>query len=129
MIASDHIDATEFAAVLPSSGEPGELIILARIGAAFKAQQRGRRPGFLHQFLIDLVKRMPHPVTFEKLIEELELEAARRNLHGEEGRPIESVNRIWELVTYHHPRKGEQQICFKTLRNKFTSCKKTLIPD
>lgn len=102
---------------------------LVRIGQAFKEQQRGRRPGFLHGFVRQLIEHIDKPVTFAKLLDELELEATRRELHGEDGRPIEKVNRVWEVVTYHHPRKGEQQITFKTLRNKFTTCKKTQIPD
>lgn len=104
--------------------ERDELLGLVRIGVAFKTQHHGRRPGFLHQYISSIVERMEAPVTFEKMLEELELEAARRNLHGEEGKPVEIVNRVWALVVYHHPTKGRQQVTFKTLKNILTFCKK-----
>lgn len=106
-----------------------QLAQLLRLGQAFKEQQRGRRPGFLHGFVLQLIKRIEAPVTFAKLLDELQLEATRREMYGEDGRPIEKVNRVWEVVTYHHPRKGAQQVAFKTLRNKFTTCKKFQVPD
>lgn len=105
-----------------------QLAELVRIGQAFKDQQCGRRPGFLHEFVFQLIERIEKPLTFAKLLDELQLEATRREMYGEEDRPIEKVNRVWEIVTYHHPRKGRQQVTFKTLRNKFTTCKNRIFP-
>jgi hypothetical protein len=58
---------------------------------------------------------------------ELELEAARRELAGEKASPIEKVDRIWEVLTYHDPKKGRMQMPFGTLRNQLTQAKKQII--
>lgn len=112
---------------IPAGAKRDELLGLVRIGITFSQQQHaGRRPGFLHRYITGITKRIKPPATFERLLEELELEAARRNLgaDGEAGTPIETVNRVWELVTYHHPKRGRLQVAFGTLRNYFTAAKK-----
>jgi hypothetical protein len=114
--------------LLPPGPELDEMLGLVRLGVAFRSQQRGRRPGFLHRHIADAVQGLPAHATFESLLEELELQAVRRD-RGEDAMPVEKVNRVWQLVTYHCPRKGRQQVTFKTLRNIFTSCKKGLIPE
>lgn len=102
--------------------DPAELLHLARIGAAFKAQHRGRRPGFLFRELQSLVSG--RRLTFDALLAELELAAARREMYGAYASPFEKVDRIWHLVTLHHPRKGRQQIAFATIRNHLTKIRK-----
>jgi hypothetical protein len=99
---------------------------LVRLGLSFEQQQRlGKRPGFLKGYLLKLIGQIEN-LTFDQLLEELELEAVRRDMHGTEASPIEKVDRVWQIVTYHHPRNGRQQLTFKTIRNKFTWCKLNL---
>jgi hypothetical protein len=113
---------------LPSSPELEKIVRLARVGLAFETQQCGRKHGFIRNYVAALVSKMQPPITFERLLEEMELEAARRATQSGTQSPVETVNRVWELVTYHDPQKGRRQVTFKTLRNHLTPCKKTLIP-
>jgi hypothetical protein len=102
------------------------MMITLRLGMKFRQQHSGRRPGFLHHYIADLVARIESPATFKQLIDEIETAAARRNLAalGEALPPIETVNHVWGLVTYHHPRRGRLQVTFGTLRNYLTVAKK-----
>ncbi len=113
-------------ATLPPGPERDEVISLMQIGQRFKAQQCGKRPGYLAQTLLAVARTVAPPVTFEKVLDELELAAARRSLYGESTSPIEKVDRVWELLTYHDPRQGRRQVTFKRLRNLVSGCKKTL---
>jgi hypothetical protein len=109
---------------LPPSPEREEVLELVRLGLSFQKEQRiGRRPGPFKAYLLKLVRNIEGSVTFDRLLDELELEAARRDMYGEKASPIEKVNRVWEIITYHHPRNGCQQLTFKTARNKLTWCK------
>jgi hypothetical protein len=112
---------------LPPSPEREELLTLVRLGLSFQKQQRiGKRPGFLKDYLLSLLAKMEGPLTFDRLLQELELEAARRDMYGENESPIEKVDRIWSLLTYHHPRTGRQQLSFKSIQNKLSWCKANL---
>ena len=112
---------------LPPSPEREELLALVRLGLSFQKQQRiGKRPGFLKDYFLKLLSAIEGPVTFDRLLQELELEAARRAMYGEEESPIEKVDRVWEIITYHHPRTGRQQLAFKSIRNKLSWCKANL---
>ena len=112
---------------LPPSPEREELLGLVRLGLSFQKQQRlGKRPGFLKDYLLKLVSTIEDPITFDRLMQELVLEVARRDMYGAEVSPIEKVDRVWEIITYHHPRTGRQQLTFKTLRNKLSWCKANL---
>lgn len=122
--------AETLARYVPAGQVREELLALIRIGVIFGRQQQvGRRPGFLHHFIAGIVERIGSPATFERLLAVLELEATHRNLDGEFGHPVEIVNRVWELVTYHHPQRGRLQVTFGTLRNILTAVKKTLFTD
>lgn len=108
-----------------------QLLGLVRIGVKFKQQHHaGRRPGFLHGYIVGIVGRMESPETFERLLEELEFEASRRNQvePGEPLSPVESVNRVWETVRFQHPSRGENEITFATLRNYLTEAKRIKFP-
>jgi hypothetical protein len=112
---------------LPPSPEREELLTLVKLGLSFQKQQIiGKKPGFLKDYLLKLIPTIEGPVTFDRLLYELGLEAARRDMYGEKASPIEKVDRVWELVTYHHPRTGRQQLTFKSIRNKLSWCKKEL---
>ncbi|PTR07108.1 hypothetical protein C8R32_10864 [Nitrosospira sp. Nsp5] len=109
---------------LPPGPERDQIIGLVNLGLSFQQQQnKGRRPGPLKAYLLKLIQKIDGPVSFDRLLEELELEAVRRDMHGTAASPIEQVNRVWAIVTYHHPRNGRQQLTFKTIRNKLTWCK------
>lgn len=112
---------------LPPGSEREEILGLVRLGLTFQKQQHiGCRPGPLKTYLLKLAQNIEGPLTFDRLLEELALEAVRRDSDGAENSPIEKVNRVWETVTYHHPRKGRQSLTFKTIRNKLTWCKLNL---
>lgn len=100
-----------------------ELIDLVKLAVKFKEQQKGKRPEFLQRYIASIVSGMPKP-TFKELLHELELAAARRELKGERASPIEKVDRVFELVTYHSPRKGRIQTPFGTIRNHLTKARK-----
>lgn len=108
---------------IPPGRERDELIILIRLGRAFQSQQRGRRPGFLRQYVGTLAQRIGQPCTFRALIDAMEEDAARRALYGERESPVEQVSRSWDLVTIHFPGKGPRQVTFKTIQNTLTACK------
>jgi hypothetical protein len=112
---------------LPPSPEREELLTLVRLGLSFQKQQNiGKKPGFLKNYLLKLLSSIEGPITFDRLLHELELEAARRDMYGEKASPIEKVDRVWEVVTYHHPRTGRQQLAFRIVRNKLSWCKANL---
>lgn len=124
-----YADATgRLALMLPPGPERDEILDLVRLGAKFKAQHRGRRRGSLHRHIVNVVSGMKAPITFAGLLEDLELAAARRELRGVSASPIEKVDRVFELVTFHDPRAGRRQVTFGRLRNIFTSAKKEQFP-
>lgn len=110
--------------LIPEGPRRAELVELLRLGVAFRAQRCGRRLGFFQRYLQDIIDRLGESVTMAGVLEELEVAAARRNLDGPTASPIEKIDRIWQIVTYHHPKRGRVQITFKTLQNKITLCKK-----
>ena len=113
---------------IPEGPERDELLGLVRIGVVFRNQQHGRRPGFLTRYVRRVVGTINRP-TFAALLIELELEALRRDLRGEDASPIERVNREWEMVTYHDPKRGRQQVSFKHIRNIATLRTKKHYPE
>lgn len=98
---------------------------LVRIGIQFQEQQVGKRPGALSRLILDCSRRIGKPYSFAQLLDELELEAARRNLHGEQASPVEKVDRIFELVTI-HLKQVRRQVPFGTVRNHLTKAKNIL---
>ena len=118
---------------VPAGPKRDELLALVRIGIKFGPQQRiGKRPGCLAQLVLDCARRAGPTYSFAQLLDQLELEAARRELHGEQASPVEKVDRVWQLATAHLPKRGRVQVPFKTLQNHLTDSKKKLraaIPD
>lgn len=112
---------------VPAGPRRDELLALVRIGIKFERQHHvGKRPGCLAQMVLDCARRAGPPFSFAQLLDQLELEAARRELDGEQASPVERVDRIWELVTVHLPGQGRVQKPFKTLQNHLTDSKKKL---
>lgn len=101
-----------------------ELLLLVRLGVKIRAQHNGRKPGFLACYLSDLAKQINGPLTFESLLLELRYQARVREVRGESASPIESCDASFELLTYHHPRRGRLQMPYGTLRNYLTTLKK-----
>jgi hypothetical protein len=108
---------------LPRGKRRDEVLVLIRVGLKFKQQQAGRKPDYFSHFLAALVPTLSRPA-FAALLDALELQAARRDLYGTAVSPIEKVDRVFEMLTYHDPRRGRLQITLATLRNRFTSAKK-----
>lgn len=106
----------------PNVTEAHKLIAMA---IKFKEQQKGKRPEHFHCYIRGLINNMQQP-TFLNLLFELELAATRRAENGEDGEPVESVNRIWETVIFHHRKKGRVLIPFGSVRNCLTRVKKKL---
>lgn len=109
---------------LPEGPERDEALKLIRIGFKFDAQHNGKKPGFMACYLAGLAKRINGPLTFESLLLELRIQALARSVNGEAESPIENVDLSFELLTYHHPRRGRLQMPFGTLRNYLTTVKK-----
>ena len=102
-----------------------QIMVLIRLGAKFAPNHHaGGHPGFLRQYITGIVATMEPPITFERLLGELEIQAARRNLAGtgDDLPPVESVNRAREEITY-HAKKKERTARFSYLRNIFTRAK------
>ncbi len=107
-----------------------ELVTLLRNGIPFTQQHCGKRPEFLHRYLASLVAKMPEPVSFEVLLQELEHAAERRALQrASHDEPIERVDHTGETVTYHDDRGRRVHVAFKTLRNHLSAARKKMIPD
>jgi hypothetical protein len=112
---------------LPPGAECDELLTLIRLGQRFRMNHVGKRPGALSRLICDCARRGGPPFTFEKLLGELELGAARRELHGEAASLVEKVDRVWGLATVHLPKRGRVQVPFSTLRNHLTQAKNILL--
>lgn len=107
-----------------------QVIELVRVGAQFKPQQKiGRRLDFCTRFIIDLARSLDQPVTFAALLDALETQAARREIHGAQAAPIEKIDRVWQVMTFHHPKRGRVQIAFGSLQNKLTLARKKIRAD
>lgn len=128
---SKFITCTAIAAEhLPPDGPVrDELLGLVRIGLAIKAQHTGRKPGFLHNYLLGLAGGMGGELNFERLLLRLRHEAMKRELLSDEAIPVEKVDEGFELLTYHEPRRGRVQMTFGTLRNKWTKVRKIFSGD
>ena len=111
---------------LPEGPERDEVLDIVRLGLKFRGQHTGRRPGPIARLVRDCASRSGPPYTFDKLLEEIEIEAARRALHGERASMVERVDRVWQLATIHLSRRGPVQVSFGTLRNHLTRAKKIL---
>ena len=123
------LDAAErLACLLPPGPELDEMVCLIRIGLRFKSQQAGRRPGALTRYLVNLVRGIGPSCSFEQLLDCLESEAELRNIDAcaADALCVEKVNRVWEIVIFHDPRKGADEVPFGTLRNRLTAAKKFL---
>lgn len=107
---------------IPKGVDRDELLGLVRMGLVFQSQQCGRRPGVLANLVLNCARRAGKPHTFAKLLGELEIEAARRELRGEQASPIEKVDRVWQLVTL-HTKAGREQKPFGTIRWHLTQAK------
>ena len=125
-MAGAHEMVALLTAYIPASSQRDELIDAVRIGIKFKLQHDGKKPGALSRLVIECARRAGPPYSFEQLIEEMELSAARRDLHGEQASPIEKIDRIWQLATIHLPKRGRVQVPFGTVRNHLTRAKKIL---
>lgn len=107
--------------------EQDELLLLCRLGIKFARQHHiGGHPGFLRNYITGIVDRMAPPITFNRFLDMLALEAARRDTSdtGKNLPPVISVNRVWGVMAYAHPRRGEVQTTFGNLRNILSKAKK-----
>ncbi|MDP3514184.1 MAG: hypothetical protein Q8S20_15705 [Sulfuritalea sp.] len=116
------------ARLVPHGPERDELLLLVRLGVKFQRQHVGKRPGYLHSYVVGIVANMAPPITFANLLAELDLAAARRAAGDGRGEPIERLSRTWQQLTFHDPKRGRQQITFGRLRNVFTTAKKATFP-
>lgn len=111
---------------MPPGAARDEILYLVRIGWKFTAQHGGRRRGFLFKTIEESARRVGPPYRFDRVLEDLESSAIQRGRQGEAASPIEKVDRVWELVTFHHSRHGRTQRTFKHVRNLLTAVKKEL---
>lgn len=113
-------------ALLPDGPERDELLGFARLGVHMKRQHVGKREGVIPKLVLKCMKRAGPPYSFEQLKYQLDVEASNRNKSGERASPVEMVNRTWETVTFHLPKRGEVKITFKTLQGYLTRARKIL---
>lgn len=113
-------------AYIPVGHRRDELISVIRIGIKFMSQHGGKKPSALSRLVLDCARRAGPPHSFDQLIAEMELSAARRELYGERASSIEKIDRVWQLATIHLPKRGRVQVPFGTVRNHLTSAKKLL---
>jgi len=105
--------------------DPAELLELAALGAKFREQHRGRRPGALHREIERIARG--RRLSFAELLERLETQAARRELYGADASCVEGVDRIWSEVIYHDGRR--RQVTFARVRNCLSKINRaTVIP-
>jgi hypothetical protein len=110
--------------VSADTDDGAELYGLLRTAMKFIEQQgKGRGEGFFKKFVIKVCKRLPE-LTFEKLIQELELEAVRRQRGSVT--PISRVDRTRGGRAWFYHRGEEDFRRFKTLRNYMTDAKAQL---
>lgn len=114
---------------LPDGDETAEIMTLIRLGQRFQENHVGKRPGPLAHLILDCARRAGPPYSFAKLLDELELSAARRELHGVAESPVEKVDRVWQLMTVHLPKRGRVQVPFRTIQNHLTASKKILLAE
>lgn len=110
----------------PPGAERDHVIGLLRLAQKFQQQHVGKKPGVLAKLVFDCAKRAGPPFSFNQVLLELNYLAALREADGERASPIEKVDRSWQLLTIHSPRKGRVQVPFATLRNHLTAAKKRL---
>ena len=106
---------------LPEGPERDKALGLIRIGLKFQAQQTGRKPDAVTQYIALLVKQLPQ-ASFANLLEKLEAESSRHDAAAGEC-ICTKVNRVHEVSTFFHPIRGIIEMPFGTLRNKFTQTK------
>lgn len=123
----DFLDAAaKLVAYVPAGRDRDDLLRLLRLGVAFARQHVGRRRGFLHRYVAQMVGELGPSVTFEDLVAALQLAAARRD--QDDQAPIEHVSRSFEVVKYCDPRRGLREVTFSTLRNVLTNAKAEKFP-
>ena len=113
---------------VPPGDDRDRLLGLVRLGVRFQEQHCGKRPGYLHRYIVGIVANMPPPVTFAGLLAELDLATSHRSAGDGRGEPIERLSRTWEQLTYHDPKHGRQQIGFVALRKYLTKAKNARSP-
>ncbi len=113
------------AAHLPSGPQRDEIIDLLRTGVAIQAQWIGRRPGPLARLVRRLAGEYPD-MSFDQLLNLLHIESMKREHLGESASCVESVNRSWELVTYHDDTKARVQVGFAHVRNLLSAARKQI---
>ena len=107
---------------VPHGERLDEILGLVRIGLLFKKSQCGRKPDAITNYLASLIRELPKPASFSALLEKLESESARHDAAA--GACIcTKVNRVHEVSTFFHQKRGEVEMPFGTLRNKFTQAK------
>lgn len=111
---------------LPDGPERDELLGLIRVGLAFRGQQCGRKPDQITNYIADLVSKLSKP-TNAALLERLE-SASTKHDYGANEVAVVLVNRVFEVVQFHHPRRGTVEISFKRLQNVMTIAKKIHAP-
>jgi len=107
---------------VPPGRARNEVLRLVDIGARFQRNHTGRPTGALMKVISACVSRVDR-LTFNDLLYELELEAAKRSLRGESASPIHRVDRLFEIVVY-HSKTGRKEVAFSTVRNILTKAKK-----
>lgn len=126
MKTGDFVGATgRLVKALTNDTDREYFLPILRQGIISMSQWNGKKRGALSLLVENCSRRAGPPYSFSLLLDELEKEAARRNLYGVKESIIEKVDRVWEVVTFHH-NSERKQVTFKTLRGHLTAAKKAL---
>lgn len=116
--------ADEALGYVPPGPGREELARLVEMGRKFRGQQVGRRRGFLAKYLQGVHDAGRGGMTFDDFLDALDDASHLRARLGAKAGPVEKVDRVWCLMTYHAPGGQRVQVTFKTLQNHFTACRK-----
>lgn len=109
---------------VPPGAERDVVIGLVKLGATFKCQHVGRRPGALAELVLKLMESAGAPYTFKRLVLEMEYEAVKRS----RGFPsqIEEVDKEAMTVAVELPGRGIVERKFSAVRRHYYEAKKFL---
>ena len=102
---------------LPPGPETDEIIGMVRVVVAWRNSQSGRRPGPVHNYLLEVADKLSPCLSFDALVIELRI----RVLRGDDADMIlDDVDTGAETVRWCEPGKDCHTMPFSTLQNKWS---------
>ena len=112
------MSCTGYAAThLPPGAEADEIIGMVRIVTAWRKSQSGRRPGAVHNYLLEVADKLGDNLSWDALVIELRIRVLRGN---DADMILDDVDTGNETVTWCEPGKDCHTMPFSTLQNKWS---------